>query len=366
MPSRRDVLKIAGALAAAPVLHTLAGAAPATAAGPSRSPAAPPPAAPRFGWNIFTFQARERAVVAGVERQRPGAVRWTVEWDRYQSGGDRPVDWSAERPFFAACAAAGTRVVMTMWVANAMWLGDDALDGGLLWAKPGLRRNYPRRIADSYTPFVRDLVAAAADAGLTDLSVGAWNEADLLWGGGLARRTTNYATTWSLLDRPGQAYWTGGTGRRWTLLHRALERSAPTVPWNTSGIASTEPAARRAWVRATAKLPQVTEIDLHSYAWAGTPEGVGDLVDASLAEWDAATTAAGRGVLPFLIGETNTQSSAQFAPRIDTATAALLRASSDRLAAQYPDRYLGMCSLGGEQWTAARGWWEIGYDAAAG
>lgn len=364
MPSRRDLFRWSAAVAAAPALRRLAGDA-RTAPAPRQPLTAPPPGAQRFGWNIFTFQARDPAVTAGVLRQRPGAVRWTVEWDRYQSGGDGPVDWGPEQPFFEACAAAGTRVVLTLWVANAMWLGDNALDGGLLWAKPGLRRNFPRRIADSYTPFVQGLVAAAAEAGLTDLSVGAWNEADLLWGGGLVGRTTNYATTWALLERPGQAYWTGGTGRRWSLLHRALADTAPAVPWNTSGIASTEPVARRAWVRATAKLPQVTEIDLHSYAWAGTPDGVADLVAASLAEWDAATTAAGRDPLPFFVGETNTQSSARFAPRLDAPTAALLRAASDRLAATYPARYLGMCSLGGEQWTAAQGWWEPGYDAAA-
>lgn len=317
------------------------------------------PAVFRVGWNHYSSGAIEPEHLEGMRRQRPTVVRWFVEWDLYEAGRDRRLAWDDYVPFFEACVEIGCRLVVQLWVEDALWLGRHPLEKGLVWAKAGLLRNYPADPDRSYGGFVRDLHDALGRAGLAAVVVEAFNEADLLWGvPGRSGATVNLTKPWALAHGWGGGKWTGGAGKVWRSLHAVLD-GREGVTWGTSGVASAKPELFEPWVKATARIPQISFVDLHVYEDGGGPErilrGVGD----SLAVWDRHTDSD----LPFLLGECGRSTDwAEGQEPVTVEDARAFRTIHRGLIDRYGERYQGLCVHQDAPWRTEKAWWDPTYD----
>ncbi len=313
----------------------------------------------RVGWNQYSSGAITPEHIEGMRRQRPSVIRWFVEWDLYEPGRDRRLTWGDYLPFFETCVETGCRLVVQFCVQDAFWLGRRPLEKGLVWAKPGMLRNYPADPDASYGGFVRDLHDALGRAGLGDVVVEAFNEADLLWGvPGRSGASVNLTKPWALTHGWGGGKWTGGAGGTWRALHRVLD-GREGVTWATSGVASAAPERFEAWAQATARIPQIGLIDLHVYEDGGGPERVLRGVGDSLVVWDRNTGAD----LPFLLGECGRSTVwAESQEPVTVEDARAFRSIHRELIERYGERYQGLCVHQDSPWRTDKAWWDPAYE----
>jgi hypothetical protein len=313
------------------------------------------PARALGGWNLYSSNAITPTVLAAIRRQRPGIIRWFVEWDVYEPHHAGEANWAPYRAFFQTVAETDTVLIVQFWNQY----------GFPLWAIGDLRQRYPN--PGTYEGFVGNLAAELQAAGAQKVIYEVFNELDLRSPSfcAVSPMTLNYTNTRlvTLFDNP---KWSGGSGER----YRNLYQAAP-GPFASSGVLHRYPAAfphcgsfidSADWISPTA--PFISAIDLHLYyddigagAQKGTPEVYLQEVSNRLAVWDQFTAQP----LPFFIGEIARTAGESIVP-MTPAEAEQLRLRHELLRCAFPTRYIGMLSHhtdkpGKAAWDSETGWW---------
>jgi len=338
----------------------------------------PPPVRSPAGWNLYSWQAQDAAVIEAIGRQQPGLVRWFVEMDRFLEDEtqflrpSRPWSWDADTefdPFFAALAANDAKLIIALW---------NKYD----WAK-SMRAcetcGWPK--IEEYAAFVRDLDAEARKFGVSVIFE-ALNEPDLRWGSLNAATnigaTENFTGQWFAGLPQGWAEYRGGTGALWQQMHEVVES-----PFASGGIISLYTAeitlAQRLsgnypttafstqWIEATAPLVDYTSF--HRYGLAeDTPNAY---VEWVYNEWSLWRARKGYAV-PFYIGEIGPTPTGSVG--MTNAEASRMRAIHAALDAdpRFEGAYLGMTahvfsSTGAPNpWETSKGWWDPAFNVLDG
>lgn len=328
------------------------------------------------GWNVYSWQASSDSVVAAIERQQPGLVRWIVEMDRFLEDETQPFwpsrswSWDADTsfdPFFEALADNDTTLVISLWNKDH-------------WAK-SMRAcstcGWPQ--IDEFAAFVQDLDAEADKFGVSVIFE-AQNEPDLRWGSLNAATnigaTENFTSQWYTGLPQGYAQYRGGTGDLWQQMHEVVDapfasggivsRYNAEINWIqrlTGNYSKMTPSTR--WIDATAPLVEFTSF--HRYGLANTT--VDEYVDWVYDEWSIWKGRKGYAV-PFYIGEIGPSSTGT--QGFTNAEAAMMRGIHTALAtdSRFEGAYLGMTSHvvsrtdAPNPWETSTGWWNPAFDVS--
>lgn len=278
-----------------------------------------------LGWNVYDIDLASEQHVNAVMVRKPAIVRWIVSIDRHGRTGATPWD-AVYGAAFAALAEAETKLVVQLGMKSPDWTaGDWPGDQGCVRWKAAPRSGWFADTADwlGFVEGLDDALPARLSGGRTIW--GCWNEPDWrnawLW-----QSRTTPVTEWQtgkLLwwTCPPSHFmgWTGGYARLRNM------RAVADRCWSSDGVA----VDSGAWPGLVRADSTIGVIDVHSYQGPSERQHV-DWVRRHIDEM-----ADGR---PFFVGEYGED--ALGSPGDVT----LAGRVSDRLAADYGDRFLGLAT----------------------
>ncbi len=327
------------------------------------------------GWNIYDFMSDWPQVHAGIRQQKPSAIRWFFDVDRYirdeTTGKVRDFDAnftdSSFQDFLKAIKESNATLIVTVSNKGIVWPEEYRACSGC---------NYPDML--KFTPYIKKVEGYLKASGVNVIWE-AWNEPDLRWGSFLNRAPTaganeNFSEAWSPIGNviKGAASFTGGNGELWRQMHQTTS-----FPQSSGGIISRYTAEwpssaifvdSTSWIRATA--PHVTYTSFHLYQnnySGGVPEYVNKIA-SDLAVWQQI-----KGTkIKFYIGEIGKNSGQNLG--VNNTDAQFLRDVHNALSTdtRTKDYYMGMTahtfSPEGngslvDMWEPRKGWWQPDFNA---
>lgn len=339
--------------------------------------ASDPTATGKFvGWDIYDFNANMPQVRAAIRRQKPSAIRWFFDMDRYvrdeTTGAVKNYDANftdqSFQDFLKAIKEVNTTLIVTLSNKGVMWPEEYRACSGC---------NYPDML--KYTPYIKKFESYIKTSGVNNVIWEPWNEPDLRWGSLLNRApsagaTENFSQQWVPINNiiKGGVSFSGGNGDLWRQMHQITS-----FPQASGGIIHSYAAEWPSsslfidsanWIKATAPYVTYTSFHLYQNNYTGGVTEYVNKIAGDLALWQQV-----KGTkLKFYIGEIGSNSGSNYG--VTNTDGQYLRDVHTALSTdpRTKDYYMGMTAhifapaedgTRVDMWEPRKGWWEPDFNA---